>query len=330
MNTQEQSNHTYDSLKQLLLGIAQERSIEKLLQMIVDGLESLPDIALARVWLKYPGDLCKTCIFQDECPDRSLCLHLVASKGNSVVNPNEMWTTLDGDFMRFPIGVRKVGRIAATKEAIIVNGIEEQSEWVKRYDWIQEEKIVSFAGQPLLYRDEALGTLVVFSRNLISDDGLDWIRMLADHAATALANAEAFREIDQLREMLELENNYLKEEVNEVSAFGDIIGQSEALKKMLNQINLVAGTDTNVMIYGESGTGKELVAREIHKRSNRSRKPLIKVNCASIPKELFESEFFGHVKGSFTGAIKDRLGRFHAADGGTLFLDEIGEIPIEL
>jgi transcriptional regulator with GAF, ATPase, and Fis domain len=232
--------------------------------------------------------------------------------------------------MLFPIGVRKVGRIAATKEAIVINRIEEQSEWVKRYEWVQEEKIVSFAGQPLLYRDEALGTLVVFSRNLISDDGLDWIRMLADHAAAALANAKAFRENEQLRDLLELENNYLREEVSEASAFGDIIGQSEALKKMVNQINLVAETDTNVMIYGESGTGKELVAREIHKRSNRSRKPLIKVNCASIPKELFESEFFGHVKGSFTGAIKDRLGRFHAADGGTLFLDEIGEIPIEL
>jgi transcriptional regulator with GAF, ATPase, and Fis domain len=99
---------------------------------------------------------------------------------------------------------------------------------------------------------------------------------------------------------------------------------------VLKQIELVAPTETNVIILGESGTGKELVAREIHKQSNRHDRPLIKVNCASITRELYESEFFGHVKGAFSGAIKDRAGRFEAADGGTLFLDEVGEIPIDL
>jgi transcriptional regulator with GAF, ATPase, and Fis domain len=93
---------------------------------------------------------------------------------------------------------------------------------------------------------------------------------------------------------------------------------------------MVGPTDASVLITGESGTGKELVAREIHNRSNRHNRPMIKVNCASIPKELYESEFFGHVKGAFTGAIKDRAGRFQLADGGTLFLDEIGEVPLDL
>jgi DNA-binding NtrC family response regulator len=110
----------------------------------------------------------------------------------------------------------------------------------------------------------------------------------------------------------------------------EIVGESNALKATLSRIRLVAATDSTVLILGETGTGKELIAREIHRRSRRADKPLIRVNCASIPRELYESEFFGHVKGAFTGACKDRIGRFEAASGGTLFLDEIGEIPLEL
>ena len=113
-------------------------------------------------------------------------------------------------------------------------------------------------------------------------------------------------------------------------AFGEIIGQSGAWRRLISQIELVAPTDATVLILGETGTGKELIAREIHQRSRRSEKPLVRVNCTSVPKELFESEFFGHARGAFTGAIKDRAGRFEVAAGGTLFLDEIGEIPLEL
>jgi DNA-binding NtrC family response regulator len=110
----------------------------------------------------------------------------------------------------------------------------------------------------------------------------------------------------------------------------DIVGDSESTRSLLQRIAMVAPTNATVLIQGETGTGKELIAREIHKVSRRKDQPLIKVNCASIPKELYESEFFGHVRGAFTGAIKDRVGRFEAAHGGTLFLDEIGEIPFEL
>ena len=109
-----------------------------------------------------------------------------------------------------------------------------------------------------------------------------------------------------------------------------MIGGSPALRKVLEQVAIVAPTPATVLIQGESGTGKELVARAIHDRSPRHSRPLIEVNCASIPRELFESEFFGHVKGAFTGALRDRAGRFHAATGGTLFLDEVGEISLEL
>ncbi len=140
----------------------------------------------------------------------------------------------------------------------------------------------------------------------------------------------AFEENARLREELERERDYLREEVQVSMNFGRIIGESPSLKKMLVRLEAVAQTSASVLIQGESGTGKELVAHVIHARSPRSSGPLVKVNCASIPHELFESEFFGHVKGAFTGAHRDRVGRFQLADGGTIFLDEIGEIPISL
>jgi transcriptional regulator with GAF, ATPase, and Fis domain len=115
-----------------------------------------------------------------------------------------------------------------------------------------------------------------------------------------------------------------------MGSFGGIIGRSQAWTKIIEQIEIVAPTDATVLILGETGTGKELVARELHRRSRRKDKPLVRVNCACIPKELYESEFFGHAKGAFTSTIRDRVGRFGAADAGTLFLDEIGEIPLQL
>jgi len=140
----------------------------------------------------------------------------------------------------------------------------------------------------------------------------------------------AFEENARLREELERERDYLREEVQVSMNFGRIIGESQALKKMLARLEAVAQTSASVLIQGESGVGKELVAHVIHSRSSRPNGPLVKVNCASIPRELFESEFFGHVKGAFTGAHRDRDGRFQLADGGTIFLDEIGEIPLHL
>ena len=117
---------------------------------------------------------------------------------------------------------------------------------------------------------------------------------------------------------------------SEKAAFGEIVGQGRRWRQIIKQIEIVASTDATVLILGETGTGKELIARELHRRSRRKDKPLILVNCASIPKELYESEFFGHARGAFTSAVKDRIGRFEAAAGGTLFLDEIDEIPLEL
>ncbi len=140
----------------------------------------------------------------------------------------------------------------------------------------------------------------------------------------------AFDEIKSLKEQLEQERDYLRSEIKTHSGFGGIIGKSQAIQRTLAQIKAVAKTPASVLILGESGVGKEMIARAIHEMSDRSNHPLVKVNCASIPSELFESEFFGHIKGSFTGAHRDRIGRMQLANQGTLFLDEVGEIPFNL
>jgi PAS domain S-box-containing protein len=135
---------------------------------------------------------------------------------------------------------------------------------------------------------------------------------------------------DRLRERLESENEYLQEEVRAAAGSGTILGRSAGVHRVLEQIEMVAPTDATVLILGETGVGKELVARAIHERSLRHGRPLVKINCTAIPRELFESEFFGHIKGAFSGALRDRIGRFQLADGGTLFLDEIGELPLAM
>ncbi len=181
-----------------------------------------------------------------------------------------------------------------------------------------------------LQHAQALGELQRACERLQSECDLQKSALQRTRDELELEVARRTAEISKLQERLHAENIYLKEELAGVQAYGSIIGESPSLKSVLSRIALVAPTVANVLILGESGTGKELIAREIHARSARRDRPLIKVNCATIPKELYESEFFGHVKGAFTGATSDRMGRFEAADGGTLFLDEVGEIPPEL
>lgn len=319
----------FESLRTLLLNMAQERSVEVLLETIVQRLTQRPHIPLARIWLTQPGDICQTCIMREDCPDRTYCLHLMASAGQPL-SKNTDWTGVDDEFKRIPIGLTKIGHIASTGKPVDFIPIDACDERIAHLNWVQKEKIIGFGGQPLHYKWVVLGALGVFTRIRIPQEEIIWLRMIANHAGIAIANARAFGEIERLKKQLELENAYLREELNEARDYGDIVGQSPAISNILKQIDLVAPTNASVLILGDSGTGKELVAREIHKRSRRGNRPMIKVNCASIPRELYESEFFGHVKGAFTGAVNNRAGRFEAADGGTLFLDEVGEIPLTL
>jgi PAS domain S-box-containing protein len=140
----------------------------------------------------------------------------------------------------------------------------------------------------------------------------------------------AFSEIAELKDRLQQENIYLQEEITNTSGFDEIVGESDLLRLTLSKVEQVAQTDSSVLLLGETGTGKELLARAIHRHSRRNERPLVKVNCASLPGSLIESELFGHVKGAFTGALSDKLGRFHLADSGTIFLDEIGELDLDL
>lgn len=176
---------------------------------------------------------------------------------------------------------------------------------------------VEYTSTPIFEMGRLVGAVVLF-------------RDIRERQQAELRLREALNEVEQLKQRLELENQYLQEEIKAERNHHDIVGESPAVMHLIRQIELVAATDANVLVSGESGTGKELVARAIHASSRRSDRPLIRVNCAAIPRDLFESEFFGHVKGAFTGAIHDRVGRFELADGGTLFLDEVGEIPLEL
>ena len=148
--------------------------------------------------------------------------------------------------------------------------------------------------------------------------------------AIAVENAMAFKEIDALKDKLAEEKLYLEEEIRSEFNFEEIVGDSASLKRALAQVEVVAPTDTSVLILGETGTGKELIARAIHNLSPRRQRTFVKVNCAAIPSGLLESELFGHERGAFTGALNQKIGRFELADHGTLFLDEVGDIPMEL
>lgn len=194
-----------------------------------------------------------------------------------------------------------------------VHRVDQEVFWHKNGEPIA----VEYTSTPIFEMGRLVGAVVLF-------------RDIRERQRTEARLREALSEVEQLQRRLEMENQYLQEELNAHANHHEIVGKSPAVKHLIQQIELVAATDANVLVTGESGTGKELVARAIHASSRRAERPLIRVNCAAVPRELFESEFFGHLKGAFTGAVSNRVGRFELADGGTLFLDEVGEIPLEL
>ena len=308
---------------------AQNRTLPDVLRAIVTSIAACKNVVAAGIWLIEKGDLCETCRFRAKCPDQTRCLHHAAGAGNLVAHPDGL-AQLDQAFRRFPLGVPKIGSVAATGQPLRLPVLSGDESWFADGEWFRSEGVVAFAAHPLVFRDEVLGVLALFDRLEITESDFESLRVLADHASVSIANANAFEEIAYLKERLEEENSYLREEVTAASGGGGLIGECPALKNVLRQIELVAASDATVLITGESGTGKELVARAIHERSARRDRPMVKANCAAVPEALFESEFFGHVKGAFTGALRDKAGRFELADGGTLFLDEIGEIPLAM
>ncbi len=192
--------------------------------------------------------------------------------------------------------------------------------------------VKSLCHLPLISRKRVLGTLSLgsFQDHAFSTEDIAFLTQVACQVAIAVDNALAYTEISELKDKLAQEKLYLEDEIRSELNFEEIVGKSEALRRVLRQVETVAPTDSTVLIYGETGTGKELIARAVHNLSARKSNAFVKLNCAAIPTGLLESELFGHEKGAFTGAIAQRIGRFELAHRGTVFLDEVGEIPLEL
>lgn len=225
------------------------------------------------------------------------------------------------------------GLALQTKQPVVIQRLDELRQFghgVIRM--LVSQGFQSVCALPLLSGERAIGCLNLASRReqAFPDSDIEFLTQVAGQITLAMENALAHQEITQLKNKLAEEKLYLQEEVRTERGFEEIIGDSQPLKQVLEQIKIVAPTDSTVLIQGETGTGKELIARAIHRLGSRSQQTFVKLNCASIPSGLLESELFGHERGAFTGAISQKMGRFELAHNGTIFLDEVGDIPPEL
>jgi formate hydrogenlyase transcriptional activator len=227
---------------------------------------------------------------------------------------------------------RVVNYVRRTGECVVLEDARSDRQYASD-PYIQAAQTRSVLCAPVLHQGRLVGVLYLennLTPGAFTPGRLEVIQVLASHAAIAIQNARLFAEVAQLRDRLEAENVYLREEVKQHQGFEEIVGRSAPLQELLGQVRQVAPTDSTVLITGETGTGKELIARAIHKLSPRGSGPLVTINCGAISPSLVESELFGHEKGAFTGAIARKIGRFELADGGTIFLDEIGDLPLDL
>jgi formate hydrogenlyase transcriptional activator len=219
-----------------------------------------------------------------------------------------------------------------TLKPVVINTWEPNELSSDASDLVAAEGIKTFCNIPLVNHGRALGILSILrtTETPFSPGDVDFLSRASGQIAIAIENALAYREISQLKDKLAQEKLYLEEEIRSEMNFENIIGNSPALKHVLELVETVAPSDSTVLLLGETGTGKELIARAIHDRSRRKDRTFVKLNCAAIPTGLLESELFGHEKGAFTGAIAQKIGRMELADQGTLFLDEVGDIPVEI
>ena len=223
-------------------------------------------------------------------------------------------------------------RVLETLQPAIVDRFDPADFSPEAYDQVLGEGLKSSCLIPLVTRGRAVGLLTIArtSEPSFTPDDVDFLTKAAGQIAIAIENALAYHKISELKDKLAQEKLYLEEEIRSEMNFENIVGNSPALKHVLELVETVAPSDSTVLLLGETGTGKELIARAIHERSQRKGRTFVKLNCAAIPTGLLESELFGHEKGAFTGAITQKIGRMDLADQGTLFLDEVGDIPIEI
>jgi PAS domain S-box-containing protein len=299
---------------------------KRVLEMIATGtpLKEILNALCLVIEEQRPGTLASVLLLN---PDR---VHLDVIAGPSL--PEE-WTC---HMEKLPIGPRAgaCGTAAYRGSPVMVSDIATDALWdvpEHRAAALNHGLRASWSTPVLSSHGNVLAAFCMYSREVRTptSQDLELIEFATHQARLAIERDKAFEEIKALRDQLQRENIVLREELGKTSMFEEVIGTSLVLQMVLARAAKVAPTDSTVLIMGETGTGKELVARAIHKRSNRSDRPFISVNCAAVPSSLIMSELFGHEKGAFTGALQRRLGKFELAEGGTIFLDEVGDLPTE-
>ncbi|MFI5305034.1 MAG: sigma 54-interacting transcriptional regulator, partial [Nitrospiria bacterium] len=222
--------------------------------------------------------------------------------------------------------------VLESMQAVCVDSVQSDSFPSEFMQAFRKENIGPVCCLPLTSHGVFIGifTVASCSRTAFTSENIDFLKQITSQIAIAIDNALAYRQISDLKNKLSEEKLYLEEEISSEHNFGEIIGNSVAIRDVLKQVEIVSPTESSVLILGETGTGKELIARAIHRLSGRRERNFVKMNCAAVPAGLIESELFGHEKGAFTGAVAQRIGRFELAHQGTIFLDEVGDIPLEL
>ena len=318
-----------DVLRGVTRHMATADNMETVLRSITTALVEHADATVAHIFL-YLRD--------DECP---VCSKAAASRQQVVDGPPALHL-LAGAGVPFGVG-EPVHRISwdvqapsadliRARTAVMIQNVTEDPRWDQEPEMrtaLRELGIKGLVCLPLDSRGVPVGAMGYLTQNAVDPEVFELLGIFADQAAMSIRGAQLFAEIDQYKRRLEVENEYLQDEIRAESGFDHIIGESESLRAVLRKVRQVAGVETTVLLTGETGTGKELIARGIHEASARKDRPLIKINCGAIPQGIVESELFGHEKGAFTGAIQKRIGRFELADKGTLFMDEVGELPLD-
>jgi PAS domain S-box-containing protein len=261
-----------------------------------------------------------------DAPTQQLRVHVLASSSSDEISVSAEEEPL------VSLGKSPAGWAYTTRKPLLLKGQPGEQWPFETPPQLAHQSLKSGCWIPLIGREGVMGTLNMFSRHPgnFTDDDVNLLTQIAGQVAIALGNALAFRHISELNDQLAEQKQYLEDELKTEFNFEEIIGHSKPIRRVLKQIETVAPTDSTVLILGETGTGKELLARAVHNLSPRQNHTFVRVNCASIPAGLLESELFGHEKGAFTGAIATRVGRLELAHQGTIFLDEVGDIPLEL
>jgi len=224
-------------LLSLAVTVTSEQRVESVLRNIVQGLASQPGVALTRIWLLPSADFCGSGQELACCPEQIEYLHLVASSGTPVNSPGEDWSFLQGHFSRLPLNVGKVGQVAANRNPILIKDLLPQNDWILRPEWARREGIRSFAGHPLIFRDNLLGVIGVFSRKPLTEHEFTWLGLFANQATVAIANARAFEEVERLRCQLEGERDYLQEQIAERKQAEEALRQAQADLTHANRVS---------------------------------------------------------------------------------------------